>query len=78
MKIKIYTLSTCVYCLLSKNLLKEKNIIFEEINLEENIDIFEDLKNRYNYSKVPMIFIDDKFIGGYQELKEYFKIYKFL
>lgn len=71
MKIKIYTLSSCVYCLLSKELLIEKKILFDEINLENNMLLFEELKEKYNYSKVPIILINEKFIGGYKELNEY-------
>ena len=73
MKIKIYTLSTCLYCLLSKDFLNHKKIAFDEIKLEENSDLFEELKVSLNYSQVPIIFIDDKFIGGYRELIHYFK-----
>lgn len=75
MKVKLYTLQNCVYCLLSKDLLNKKNISFEEINLEENYLLFDELFIRHNYSKVPMIFINDEFIGGYTELNKYLENY---
>lgn len=71
MKVIIYTLSTCMYCVMAKELLNEKKIFFKEINLEKNSDLFQELKEKFNYSKVPLIFIDDDFIGGYRELNNY-------
>lgn len=70
MKIKIYTITNCTYCNLAKELLKEKNMEYEEINLEKNLNLFSELKKKLNYTTVPMIFINDVFVGGYTNLKQ--------
>lgn len=74
MKVTLYTTKTCMYCNLAKNLLIEKKIHFHEINIESDLNIFKELIKKTNHKTVPQIFIDEKFIGGYTELCEYFKI----
>ncbi len=73
MNILIYTTQTCTYCNLAKNLLKEKKLQFKEINVETNLNILKDLIKKTNHKTVPQIFINEKFIGGYTELREYLK-----
>ncbi len=73
MNILIYTTQTCTYCNLAKNLLKEKKLQFKEINVENNLNILKDLIKKTNHKTVPQIFINEKFIGGYTELREYLK-----
>ncbi len=68
MKVIIYTTKTCIYCTLAKKILNEKNIIFEEIDVEKDINILKNLIKQTNHTTVPQIFINNKFIGGYTEL----------
>jgi len=74
MNVKIYTTNACIYCKLAKKILTDKNIQFEEIDVEKNIKIFKEIIKETNYKTVPQIFINNKFIGGYEDLKIYFKI----
>ena len=71
--IKIYTSNWCGYCTAAKNLLNDLNLKFEEINIEEKNMSREDLKNLSGGYTVPQICIDDKFIGGYQELQSLYQ-----
>ena len=71
--IKIYTSNWCGYCTAAKNLLNDLNLKFEEINIEEKNMSREDLKNLSGCYTVPQICIDDKFIGGYQELQSLYQ-----
>lgn len=73
MEILIYTINTCMYCNLAKKLLNEKNFKFTEINLENDPSIFKTLIEKTKQKTVPQIFIDKKFIGGYQELIMFFE-----
>ena len=57
-KIKIYTLNDCVYCILTKKMLKEKNISYDEIKLEQNLNLFDEMKKKYKYNNFPLIFIN--------------------
>lgn len=68
MKILIYTTKTCIYCNLAKKLLEENNLQYNEIDVENDIELFRELIKITNNKTVPKIFINDTFIGGYTEL----------
>ncbi len=70
MNIKIYTLDTCVYCNLAKDILKKNNLKYEEIKLEKNNDNLKKLIEKTKCKTVPQIFVNENFIGGYTDLKE--------
>ena len=64
----MYTSNWCPYCVAAKNFFQEHNIEFKEINIEvENISREEFLKLSVGYT-IPQIFINNKCIGGYDEL----------
>ncbi len=69
-KITLYTTNYCGYCRAAKALLKGKNLPFEEINVEGDDAKREWLVEATGQRTVPQIFIDEKSIGGYQELAE--------
>lgn len=68
-KVIIYTKSQCPFCTHAKNLLSEKNIPFEEHFLNSPEEMTE-LKKKTGFMTFPQIFINDKLIGGFQDLKE--------
>lgn len=72
MKIEIYSINNCGYCEAAKALLKSKGLDFLEINITDDFDKRQTLVEKTNHRTMPQIFIDDKFIGGYTELKEFF------
>ena len=66
--IKIYTATWCGPCHSAKSLLKELNLEYDEINIEEeNISREQLYKISGNYT-VPQIFINDQCIGGFTQL----------
>ena len=67
-KITIYTTTICPYCVAAKALLRNKKAKFEEINVERNAEKRKWLRETTGQMTVPQIFINDKPIGGYQEL----------
>lgn len=69
MNIKIYTINNCIFCKLAKDLLKKNNIKYDE-TIINNDNIFEELKEKTKHKTLPQIFINEKFIGGYMELKK--------
>lgn len=70
-KIVIYTLPTCGFCRQAKNLIQAKNVQYEEIDLEAHPEKkAEMLEKTGGKTSVPEIFVDDKLIGGCQELYE--------
>ena len=67
----IYTSSLCGFCYKAKSLLKRKNILFDEINIDIDYEKREEMINRSNgKTSVPQIFFGDHHIGGCDELYE--------
>ncbi len=68
MKIIIYTTSYCPFCDAAKNLLKSLNIEFDEVDLTDNLEERLEISTKYNWRTVPLILINNKLIGGFDEL----------
>ena len=68
--IKVYWQPACKFCDLAKNLLNSKGLSYEAIQLGE--DMSKEYFKMINpaVEKVPAIFIDEQYIGGYTELKK--------
>jgi len=64
----IYTKSWCGYCKRAKNLLDKKNVAYEEVDVSKVEAVENYIKNQTGWKTVPQIFINDKFIGGCDEL----------
>ena len=68
-KIVIYTSTFCPYCITAKNLLENENLVFEEKKIDMEPTLKLEMINRANgQTSVPQIFIDDKHIGGCDDL----------
>jgi glutaredoxin 3 len=68
--VTVYTSGWCPYCQRAKNLLSHKKVIFNEINVEDDVKIREEMIARSNRNTVPQIFIGDKHVGGCDDLIE--------
>ena len=69
-KVVIYTGPMCNYCSASKHLLNKKKINYEEIDIGYDDKKREEMLKKSNGAKtIPQIFIEEKHIGGYVELK---------
>ena len=70
LKVLIYTKDNCIWCDRAKILLDSKKISYNEIDLSddnERLKFYEKIGD--NVKTVPQVFIDDKRIGGFQDLK---------
>lgn len=67
-KVQIYTKSYCPYCDRAKALFKNKGVTFEEISVEEDPELYTQLKQKTGLMTVPQIFINNELIGGYTDL----------
>lgn len=68
--IRIYTTPWCPYCLDAKQLLTDLDLPFEETDVERDPKLRAQLSaENGGYRTVPMIFLGDRFIGGYTDLK---------
>ena len=67
--ITVYSKSNCPYCVQAKNLLKQKGVAFEEINIEETPSAREFIVSE-GHRTVPQIYQDGKLLveGGFTGL----------
>ena len=66
--VTLYVSDWCPYCQRAKNLLTQKQLIFDEINVDDDAKFREEMTARSNRNTVPQIFIDDKHVGGCDDL----------
>ena len=67
-QVKIYTTPYCPYCHRAKELFASLNIPFEDTDVQANPDVRDKLIKETGHMTVPLIFIGEKFIGGYDDL----------
>jgi len=68
-KVTIYTKAQCPYCQKAKALLTIKKVAFQEINVENDPQQWAEMEAKSQRSTVPQIFINDRPIGGFDDLK---------
>ncbi len=68
-KIIVYKKNPCPYCDRAMNLLNGRDLKYEVIDLTDKMDEFQALKQKWGWQTVPMIFINEKLVGGYTDLK---------
>jgi len=73
MVIKIYTSNWCSYCVAAKKFFDEQNIKYEEINIENENISRQDLQEISGGYTIPQIFINEKCIGGYDQLMKLYQ-----
>lgn len=67
----VYTKDYCPYCNSAKALLEEKGVAYQEIDVTHDEEkLKEMLAKADGRTTVPEIFIDDKLVGGYDDLRE--------
>jgi len=75
MKIVIYSKNNCQFCTKAKHLVKTLGLEYAEKSLEKDfgsdpVKLVEDIGKQVR--TMPQIKIDDKLVGGYNQLIEYF------
>ncbi len=75
-EVSIYTLSTCMWCKKCKAYLKDKDIKYkyidiDNLSLKQKSDVLEYLRERYKPDRIayPFLVCDDKFVVGYDPNK---------
>jgi glutaredoxin 3 len=66
--VTLYVSDWCPYCQRAKSLLTEKNVVFSEVNIEDDAKSREEMMERSSQRTVPQIFIGDKHVGGCDDL----------
>ncbi len=67
--VTVYTTNVCSFCVAAKNLLKSKDIPYQEIDVTRDPALRQDIMKRSGQRTVPQIFFGDDSIGGFTELK---------
>jgi glutaredoxin 3 len=68
-KIEIYTTQLCGFCYRAKKLLQERGLAFTEIDvMMDPVRRQEMIERAGGRRTVPQIFINDKSVGGYEDL----------
>ena len=70
-EVEIYTTMFCGFCWRAKDLLQSKGVSFKEYDVSSDAALRAKMKERSNGGRtVPQIFIDDKLVGGCDELHQ--------
>lgn len=67
-KVTVYTSNTCPYCTMAKDYLSEREVEFEEKNVQNDKEARNELISM-GYTGVPVICIDDEQIVGFDKQK---------
>ncbi len=68
-EIVLYSKQSCPFCSLAKSLLTQKGQVWTEIDIETEAGRLEEMIERSGRRTVPQIFIGDRHIGGFDDLK---------
>ncbi len=69
-QVTMLTSPTCGYCHAAKNLLQQRGITYEEVDLIKDGEQAQQLLIQSGQRTVPQIFINEKPIGGFTELSK--------
>jgi glutaredoxin 3 len=64
----IYLTQSCPYCKAARQMLAEKGCQWQEIDLGEHPERYEEMIQRSGRYSVPQIWIDERHVGGFDDL----------
>jgi glutaredoxin 3 len=67
--VRIYTTGYCSFCKMAKGLLARKKVPYDEIDVTHDPEMRDWLVRETGRRTVPQIFIGERSIGGYDELR---------
>ena len=73
MKATVWSKDACPFCVQAKALLDSRGIEYEERNVQKDWTKEQLLEVVPTARTLPQIFIDDKLIGGFNELRKHFQ-----
>jgi glutaredoxin 3 len=73
MKATVWSKDQCPFCVQAKALLESKGIEIEERNVSKFWTKEQLLEAVPTARTLPQVFLDDNYIGGFQELKRHFE-----
>lgn len=64
----MYSTAYCPYCIRARMLLEKKGVEYTDIRIDRQPDMRDEMESRSNRTSVPQIFIDDRHIGGFDDM----------
>ncbi len=69
MSIRVFSTPTCSYCQVLKSFLKEKNIVFEDIDVSQDEVALKEMVDKSGQMGVPVVEIDGEIVVGFDKNK---------
>lgn len=69
-KVEVYSTGSCPYCVRARKLLEKKGVQYIEFRVDEKPELRGEMEQRSGRTSVPQIFIDDRHIGGFDDISE--------
>jgi glutaredoxin 3 len=69
-KVEVYSTAMCPYCSRARHLLERKGVEFTEYRVDLDSALRAEMEQRSQRTSVPQIFIDDRHIGGFDDMAE--------
>jgi glutaredoxin-like YruB-family protein len=67
--VKVYSTSTCPWCIRTKQFLKDNNILFEDLDVSSNQQAAEEMVKKSGQMGVPVLDIEGEIIVGLDKEK---------
>lgn len=64
----VYTISYCPYCVRVKALLEKEGVDFKEVQVSDHGRMME-LKDQFGFRTFPMVVLNGKFVGGFEDTR---------
>ena len=64
----MYTTAWCGYCAAARELLRNKGVEFEDIDVDADPALRQEMIDKSGGRTVPQVFINDKPVGGYTDI----------
>ena len=65
-KVIVYSTTTCPYCVMAKDFLKDNNVEFEDVDVSRDRARAQEMVNKSGQMGVPVIDIDNNIIIGFR------------
>ncbi|MEK9135060.1 MAG: glutaredoxin domain-containing protein [Patescibacteria group bacterium] len=69
MSIRVFSTPTCSYCQVLKSFLKEKSIVFEDIDVSQDEVALKEMVDKSGQMGVPVVDIDGQIVIGFDRNK---------
>lgn len=66
--VKVYRTRSCPYCVKAVDLLEDKGVVFEEIDVSRNPYLRMEMEGKANRRTVPQIFVGEIHLGGCEDI----------